>query len=97
MEPSQHETGDKIDLIVTVCGRLADILKDPTEGGAHKEMSSEARNTARADAHYDLTKCIDTLASCASFHYGYFDVVNIAHKLQINVNDAEEYNETATK
>lgn len=84
---NQLDTGDKIDLIVTVCGRLADILKDPTEGGQHKDMSSESRNQARADAHYDLTKCIDTLSSCASFCHGFCDILSIAQKLHINNED----------
>lgn len=79
------DDNDKIDLLVSICGRLADILKDPTEGGTRKDMSAEARSEARTHAHDDLLGCVDTLASFAQFYHGYFEALNIASKLHLNV------------
>lgn len=81
----QLDTGDKIDIIVTVCGRLAADLKDPTAGGSHKDQSAEWRKEVRDYSHDDLIKCIDTLAAAAHFHHGFFDILDIAQRLHINV------------
>lgn len=78
---------EKIDFLVTVCGQLADILKDPTgasSAGPRKDMTSEARSEARQAAYTDLLSCIDTLAACAQFYCGYSAAINIADKLHSN-------------
>lgn len=82
MEHIDNES--KIDLITTVSHKCADILKDPTLGGA-RELSAEARTIAREDAYDDLLTCIDSLAAIASFNEGFFDIVNIASKLKIEI------------
>ena len=73
---------DKIDLIVGVCHKCADIMKDPK--GNKTDMSAEARNAAREEAYDDLLIAIDALAACAHYHNGFFDVLNIASKLKID-------------
>lgn len=77
------DSEDKIELIIQVCHKCADILKDPTEGGS-KDLSAELRTQAREDAYDDLMTAIDTLASCAQYHDGFFDIINIASKLKLN-------------
>lgn len=73
------ETQDKIELVANTCRELADLLRDPTKGGAIS-MTSEARNAAREEIHEELHICIDTLAAGAEFHNGIFDVLSIANK-----------------
>lgn len=86
MENCQNVSdSDKIDLIVAACNRLADILKDPTDGGK-KDLSADSRNSCREDAYDDLLICIDVLAASAQFNHGFFDVINIASKHKIEHN-----------
>lgn len=75
----------KIELIVAVCNKCALLLKDPTEGSGAEKMPPDVRARAREDAYENLTICIDTLAAIATFNEGFFDVVNIASKLKLNV------------
>jgi hypothetical protein len=83
----------KIDLIILVAQKCADILKDPTFGGT-KDLSSEARTNAREEAYEDLLNSINCLGELATFNEEFFDVVNIANKLKI---DAGVFNITTTK
>lgn len=77
------QSDDKIELIVAICHKCADMLKDPTCGGK-SEMSADARNNAREDAHDDLLTAIDALAACAQYHTEFYNVLNIASKLKID-------------
>jgi hypothetical protein len=77
------ECDDKIELIIGVCHRCADILKDPTSGGK-AEMSADLRAGAREDAYNNLLTAIDALAACAQYHNGFYDVLSIASKLKID-------------
>lgn len=73
----------KIDLMISVSHKCANILKDPTLGGS-KELSAEARTSAREEAYEDLLTCIDCLAGIATFNEDFYDVVNIAKKIKID-------------
>jgi hypothetical protein len=73
------EQTTKIELVLEVCNKLLEIVKDPTQGG--KEMAAEARNKARVDACDDIMTCINMLAGLAQQNEDYFEVVNIATKL----------------
>ena len=79
----EYDNNSKIELIINACHKLADVLKDPTEGGT-KELTAEARNAMREDAHESLLICIDVLAASAEFNHGFFDVLNIASKYKID-------------
>lgn len=74
---------DKIELIVNVCHKCADMLKDPTNAG-RCDMSADKRAEAREAAYDDLLVAIDALAACAQYHNGFFDVLNIANRLKID-------------
>lgn len=77
---------ERIDNIVAVSHKLAELLKDPTTGMDHiakKEMSPDARREARDAAHDDLITCIDTLAAAGHYHEGYLEVINIAQRLHV--------------
>jgi len=76
-------TEDKIDFVIEVCHKLADILKDPTHGGT-RELTAEARTTAREEAHDELLACLDVLAACVQYHQGFSDVISIARKYKVN-------------
>lgn len=80
----EFDNDTKIQLIVAVCHKCADILKDPTESG-QRDLSAEARSTARENAYDDLLVGIDTLSAIASFNEGFFDIVNIASRLKLDV------------
>ncbi len=77
------ETGDKIDIIINCCHKLAELLKDPTEAGT-KELSSDKRTAIREETYDELLICLDVLASCAQFNNGFFDVINIAGKYKLS-------------
>lgn len=76
----EHE--DKIDMIVGVIARLADIMKDPTDGGK-TSASADDRTRMREEAHDELIVCVDVLAAGAQFNSGIFDVISIANKYGI--------------
>ena len=71
---------DKITLLTNVCHKLAELLKDPTCG---KEMAPEARAALRSEAFENLTSAIDTLSLAAQLNEDYYDIVNIAVKLNV--------------
>lgn len=77
------EMSDKIDIIITCCHKLADLLKDPTIGGT-KELTSDKRTAVREEAYDELLICLDVLAASAQFNNGFFDVINIATKYKLN-------------
>lgn len=81
---NDNTADEKIDFIVTVIEHLAGVIKDPTDSGNKKDMSAESRNEARSTAHDELLTCVGVLASCASFYHGYYEVVNIAQRLQLH-------------
>lgn len=75
------EQADKIELIVDVCEKCANILKDPTLGGT-VELSADARAKQREDAYDDLLVSVQTLAAIAEFNHSFYDVLNIAEKFK---------------
>ena len=75
---------DKLDILVSVCQKCADLLKDPTEGGTI-ELTSEKRTEVRELAHDDLIIVVDTIASAARYNTGFFTVLSIASRLKIDV------------
>lgn len=83
---SGEDIGDKIELIVSLCHKLSDILKDPTEAGA-KELPADKRSELREEAHDELLICINVLANCAHYYHGFFDVVNIASKYKVELDE----------
>jgi len=79
------DTDSKLDLIIAVCHKCADIMKDPCCGKA--DMNADARTKAREEAYDDLLIAIDTLAANCSYNSGIFDVINIASKLKIDIDN----------
>lgn len=77
------ELAEKIELIVDVCHKCADILKDPTHGGS-LQLDADSRAKNREDAYDNLMVSINVLANIAEFNHGFFDVINIANSLKIN-------------
>lgn len=73
----------KVEIIVAVCEACANLLLDPTNGGV-VTLSGDDRAKARETAHTDLMLAVDTLAANATFNEGYYEVLNIAAKLNIN-------------
>ena len=72
----------KIDFLIEVCHKLAELLKDPTQG---KEMTAEIRAQIREDSYNHLLECIDLLGLSAHFNDGIFDIINIANKINVSV------------
>lgn len=70
----------KIDFLIEVCHKLADLLKDPTEG---KEMPAEIRAQVREKTLTHLHDCIDLLGLSAHFNDGLFDIINITSKINV--------------
>lgn len=76
----------RVDIIATLAARLADLLRDPTDGGkralavAAKTTDADKRAAARDDIHCDLMTCIDTLVANAQYNAGVFDVLSIVEK-----------------
>jgi hypothetical protein len=89
MDTLNIDNNSKIDVIVMVCHKCADILKDPTFGGT-KELTSEARTHARESAYEDIVTAVETLAAIANFNEGFFDIVNIANKLKIDIHGSAQ-------
>ncbi len=75
---------DKLDILISVCQKCADLLKDPTEGGT-VELTGDKRTEVREAAHDDLLTAVDTLAAAARYNVGFFCVLNIASRLKIDV------------
>lgn len=71
---------DKIELIVEVCRKLAEIMKDPTQG---KEMPADQRTKIREEAYEELVGAIDTLGSLAQINEDFYDILNIAKKYNV--------------
>lgn len=69
--------GDKIEICTEVGKRIANILKDPTNG---KDMPAEERNRKRAEAHDDIITCIEVLAAFASSADGLLDIMQLREK-----------------
>jgi len=79
----EDESESKVDLVINVAQKCADVLKDPTLGGT-KELSAEARSEEREKAYEDLTLCLNALGGLALFHEDFFDIISIANKLEVD-------------
>jgi hypothetical protein len=76
------DSNAKIEFVQEICIKLADLLMDPTQG---KEMSADQRNKIREQTHSELLLAINLLASIGICNEDFFDIINIAGKLNVNL------------
>lgn len=76
-----QDTDQKIEIIVALCHKLADLLKDPAAATAATSLDAEARAKIREDAYEDLLTCVDALALIAQYSESHFSVLNIAARI----------------
>jgi len=77
------ENFDKLEIIVNVTKKCAELLKDPTLNGK-RQLEATQRNEIREEYYTDLIRCIDILSIYGDLYSGFNDIIDIHNKLNSN-------------
>jgi len=80
-EIADSDQESRIEITSDVAKKLADRLKDPTQG---KTMEVELRNKLRQQYHEDICETIDVLTILAHSSEGFHSILAIKKRLESN-------------